>query len=173
MTLITDEYRKLNAKLHRDNDAYGRSGHARRDMVRELSHWGRKAILDYGCGKCTLSESLGPSYRVTNYDPCVEPWTAPPKAHPVVVCGDVLEHVEPDCLEDVLKDLQRLTEEVALLIISIVPSSKFLADGRNAHLIVKSPDWWREQIELAGFEIEQQKPAANTIQSTWFIARPL
>lgn len=151
--LITPEYRALNAQLHADNPSYGVSGHKWRDKVRQMSSWGRLPILDFGCGKATLAKSLGPAYHVTNYDPCIEGMDATPEPHPVVVCGDVLEHVEPSCLVSVLAELWRVTQGKALFVIHLTPAKKTLADGRNTHLIVKPMDWWRETINEAGFRI--------------------
>lgn len=171
MTIITEEYRELNRQLHEQKAGYGTSGAHWRAMVRPLSHWGRKRILDWGCGVATLSKSLGPAYSVTNYDPCIPGLDAEPEPHPVVVCGDVLEHVEPDLLDNVLAELRRLTQEVAFFVIALQPSSRFLPDGRNCHLILESPDWWRGKIEAAGFTVKQQKPAERTHGLTWFILR--
>ena len=33
-----------------------------------------------------------------------------------------------------------------LLVISLVPAKKTLPDGRNAHLILQTPDWWRDKL---------------------------
>ena len=35
----------------------------------------------------------------------------------------------------------------AFLIIATSPAKKFLPDGRNAHLIVETPGWWKDKIE--------------------------
>lgn len=43
----------------------------------------------------------------------------------------VLEHIEPECLEQVLDHLQRLTRKIALLNIVTRPANKVLADGHN------------------------------------------
>ena len=108
MTLITDAYREQNRALHASNEHYGTSGKAWAPEVRVLADWGRKAILDFGCGKATLARRLGPAYRVTSYDPCIEGLDATPEPHPVVVCGDVLEHVEP--FEPAIDEIVRVLE---------------------------------------------------------------
>ena len=59
-----------------------------------------------------------------------------------MTCTDVLEHIEPECLEHVLDDLQRLTRKVAFLNIATRPAKKILADGRNAHLIQQQLPFW-------------------------------
>lgn len=151
--LITPEYLALQKQLHAENESYGISGAKYADIVRQISKWGRLSILDYGAGKCTLAKALGPAYRVTCYDPCIEALSEPPIPHPTVACTDVLEHIEPDLVNNVLADLRRLTMGKALLVINTGPARKVLADGRNAHICQQSPEWWMERIKAAGFEI--------------------
>lgn len=93
------------------------------------------AVLDYGCGKGTLS-------RVTGYDPAIVGKDGLPEPHPVVVCLDVLEHVEPELMVSVLDHLQALAQEVVFIVIATGPAQKVLPDGRNAHLIQESAGWW-------------------------------
>lgn len=164
--IISESYRELNRELH-ENEGYGTSGANYRHLVRPMAAWGRKAILDYGCGKCTLALSLGPAYRVTNFDPCISGLDTPPEPHPVVVCTDVLEHIEPDYLSNLLVDLRRVTQEVLFVAIALQPSSRFLSDGRNAHLILETPQWWQAKIEGAGFALVQAKPKERT-QNLWW-----
>jgi hypothetical protein len=151
--MITEAYKKLNAELHKTDQAYGISGIRYVELVRELSNWGRRPILDYGCGKAMLSQQLGPAYRVTNYDPCIEGLDARPMPHDVVVCTDVMEHVEPEFVDDVLKDIRRLAKEFAFFSICIRPAQKILADGRNAHISLHPVAWWKERVTAAGFAV--------------------
>jgi len=65
----------------------------------------------------------------------------------MLISTDVLEHIEPFFLDDVLKDIHNLFQKNAFLIIATSPAKKFLPDGRNAHLIVETPGWWKEKIE--------------------------
>lgn len=62
-------------------------------------------------------------------------------------CGDVLEHIEPDCIDDVLDDIKRVTQKVAIFVVSTQESKKTLPDGRNAHLLIKPVSWWMERLE--------------------------
>ena len=151
--LITPEYLTLQKQLHATNEHYGTSGAKYADIVRQISKWGRYGILDYGCGRMTLAKALGPAYRVTNYDPCIEGLDFPPVPHEVVACTDVLEHIEPELVENVLGELRRLTKKVALLVINTGPAKKTLADGRNAHISMHPDYWWMDRIKAAGFEI--------------------
>ena len=169
MMLITDAYREQNRQLHAARDDYGTSGKAWAPQVRPLADWGRKAILDFGCGKATLAARLGPAYRVTNHDPCIDGLDAMPEPHPVVVCGDVLEHVEPECLDAVLAELGRVTQEVGLFVVHLTAAKKSLPDGRNAHLIQQPADWWAARIASAGFAIEKHGASEH---EAWFVVRP-
>lgn len=167
--LITPEYRELNRKLHTDNEQYGTSGHHWRNAVRELSEYGRRSILDYGCGKQTLKESLGPAYRVTGYDPCIEGLDTPPEPHDVVVCGDVMEHVEPDLVMNVLKDVRRLCKVRGLFVIGMQPAKKTLADGRNAHLSLHTQEEWVAKLTEAGFTVVEQSNPEEKGHNSWFV----
>lgn len=170
--LISPEMIEENKRLFQIHEPYATSGGKWRDLVRPWAAWGRKPILDYGAGRETLKLALGPAYKVTSYDPCVVGLDTPPVPHDIVYCGDVLEHVEPDLLDAVLADLRRLTKETLIAVIALTPSTQTLSDGRNAHLILKPPQWWVDQIAKAGFEIKQVKPAERTRNTTWVIATP-
>ena len=128
--------------LHTQQLEWGTSGRkfagGVKDLVRQFIP---TDILDYGCGKGTLARVL-PEYRITGYDPGVADFTKTPKPHDLVICVDVLEHVEPDCLEDVLDDLQRVTRKVIMLQVANFTAKHFLPDGRNAHLILQPNKWW-------------------------------
>lgn len=115
-----------------------------------------KDILDYGCGKGSLSQA-SPTYNVINYDPGISQYSEhPTEAHDLVVCTDVLEHVEPDCIDAVLDDLQRLTKRCLYVIVCTVEAKKTLPDGRNAHLTVRDYRWWMEKF-LERFEIRMME----------------
>jgi hypothetical protein len=64
----------------------------------------------------------------------------------MVVCTDVLEHVEPEYLDNVLADIAGLTKQYAYFNISLMEAMKTLPDGRNAHLIVQPWQWWAEKL---------------------------
>ena len=65
----------------------------------------------------------------------------------MLISTDVLEHIEPVFLDSVLKDIHETFQKNAFLIIATSPAKKFLPDGRNAHLIVETPGWWKDKIE--------------------------
>ena len=164
--IISDEYREQNRVLHETNPHYGVSGSKWRGVVREISDWGRLPILDFGCGKQTLSKSLGPAYRVTDYDPCIPGLDTPPDPHPVLICGDVLEHIEPELLDNLLAETRRLCTRRGLFVVHLTPAKKHLPDGRNAHLIQKPKAWWSLKLIEHGFQIIKD---GGEDQEAWFI----
>lgn len=145
MMLISEEYRQLNGKLHEAGN-YGISGHKWAEDVRQLANiCAARVILDYGAGQQTLAKSL-PDKTVISYDPAIPEISEHPDPADLVVCGDVLEHVEPEYLDDVLNDLRDLTLRAVFLVVATRPAKKILADGRNAHLIQQHYSWWLPKI---------------------------
>jgi len=146
--LITPEYREQLILKHRVHKTWGNSGNKMAGLIKRLvGDCAPKNILDYGCGKQSLAQAL-PEYRIKGYDPAMPGIDQPPEPHDLVVCCDVLEHIEPDCLDDVLDDLARVTKKTLFVYICVLPAIQFLPDGRNAHLIVESPEWWvRKMME--------------------------
>lgn len=151
--LITEEYRELNARLHRTNEHYGTSGQKYAAAVAELMKEHGPDVLDYGCGKRTLQQAL--NLPIRNYDPALPEYSAKPEPADIVACTDVLEHIEPACLDEMLRDLRRCTKKVAFVTIATGPAKKFLADGRNAHLIQQGSRWWLPKLWNAGFDLLQ------------------
>ena len=100
---------------------------------------------------------------VTNYDPCIEGLDTPPEPHDVVACTDVLEHIEIDCLPAVLADLRRLSRRAAFLTIATGPAKKYLADGRNAHLIQQGSKWWIPKLWEAGFALKYMQDIGHEL----------
>jgi len=146
--LMSEEYRRLNAELHERVPSYGTTGRQYVDVIRRLARkHSARHILDYGCGKQDLAAALGREFEVRDFDPALPGLDASPAPADFVACIDVLEHVEPDFLENVLADLARVTLRVALLSIATRPSGKVLADGSNPHRIVERPPWWLARLE--------------------------
>lgn len=151
--LITPAYRAEQAVLHADPRGYGGKGKKWADVVETIAReYGASSMLDYGCGQGSLAIVLRDrGWTVREYDPAIPGKDERPSFADLVVCTDVLEHVERERLPAVLGHVRSLCRQVALLVVALDPSNKTLRDGRNAHLILESPDWWAEQVRLAGF----------------------
>lgn len=142
---ISAAYVALNARLHADNPAYGAHGALYAKVVLSLTReLGTYSVLDYGAGKGSLAAVL--PFPIAEFDPAIDGKTQPPAPADVVICTDVLEHVEPECLTAVLTDLQRCIRRVGYFVIHTGPSSKCLADGRNSHVLQHDREWWAETL---------------------------
>lgn len=143
--LISSEYRELNMRLHRENLAYGVGGgkHAK-TVMKLIESTKAKSILDYGCGKGYLANEL--PFPIWEYDPAIPGKDQTPRPADLVICTDVLEHIEPDKLFLVLGDLARCVKSIGYFTIDTEPASKKLPNGENTHLIQKKRNWWERKL---------------------------
>ena len=181
--LISPQYQEQQRAMHSDEEhPYGTTARKYGETVSELVNlMGVKHLLDYGCGKRrSLMETFRPDHecRVQCYDPGVPEYSDPPTPAEMVVCIDVLEHIEPMYIEDVLDHLEDLTESLLFATVHTKPAGKILPDGRNAHLIQKPAEWWlpkiMERFTLKGFNQRDEKvfevlrlPKGNSIRNGW------
>lgn len=153
---ISPEYLVAQKMLHASPKGYGGRGDKWTLAVRNLAFaHGCSSILDYGCGQGSLGVALRQiGFDITDYDPAIPGKDAIEKykTFDLVVCTDVLEHIEPDRLAVVIDHLFRLTNKVLFLVIATRPSNKFFPDGRNVHLIIEPASWWRERLNHPAFE---------------------
>lgn len=150
--LITPAYRDLNAQKHAASTKFGTSGHLWAENITDLGNAiDALTLLDYGCGKRTLERAIqahanAPFLAVRGYDPAIPDLAGWPDPADLVACTDVLEHIEPECLDAVLDDIRRCALKAVFLVIATRPANKHLADGRNAHLIVEEAAWWMPKL---------------------------
>lgn len=162
---ISPEYHALQKQMFEKSPSYARSGHAHAARVymagsqvhRKL---GKCDVLDYGCGRETLREAVEASFapiqglRILGYDPNRPGLDSEPAKADVVFCSDVMEHVEAECIDAVLKHICSLTGELAIFVISTRPAVKDLPDGRNAHISLHQKDWWLSFLQKYFVTIE-------------------
>ena len=146
---ISAKYLRLQQELHRNPD-YGVASVAFAPIVATICQLNAiRSISDYGSGKQRLRPALVDNGVILEayhpYDPAF-PEAGEPTTAPLVCCIDVLEHVEPACLDAVLQELASLVSQLAFVTIHTGPAIKRLADGRNAHLIQAPPSWWLPKI---------------------------
>jgi hypothetical protein len=124
-TLSTSHLRQQR-EAHRRADNYGRHRHLylhdtmRRlaGTLREMAPGAVPTWLDYGCGKgefIAQITALGLFTSITGHDPAVGCFSTRPSAQfDLVTCLDVLDIVEPQCLDAVLADVAQFTSRLAL-----------------------------------------------------------
>ena len=112
----------------------------------EISH-----LLDYGCGKQmnlakVLSGKAPTLKHYQAYEPAIPELAEAPVPAQMVACIDVLEHIEPELIDNVIRELGRITTNLGFFSIHMGPAGKTLADGRNAHLIQMPSSWWLKKL---------------------------
>lgn len=156
--LISKGYVEEQKILHARPNGYGGKGDKWAGGVANLiTDLRATSVLDYGCGQGALIKALRPivsgAVRLDEYDPAIPGKDGPPEFADLVVCTDVLEHIEPDKLPSVLAHLQLLARTAVFVVIATRPSNKTLSDGRNAHLIIEPDGWWIDTMLAAGFHV--------------------
>lgn len=151
--MITDDYRKQQAELHKTSN-WGANSRSKNPKVFNIPELIKEndieTLFDFGCGQgglhtylkhqCSLKDAKG-------YDPCVEKYEVLPKGtFDMLVSLDVLEHIEPEFIDDTLKLINNKFTKIAFLDIHTTAAARILPDGRNAHLIQEQPEWWKEKI---------------------------
>jgi hypothetical protein len=150
----------MQSKLHEDEN-YGIASVAYAPLVDVIIKENKiKYLLDYGAGKCRLKDALKEEVKYTPYEPSNPLWSQTPEPTEFVACIDVLEHIEPELIDNVLNDLQRVVMKFGLFTIHTGPAAKTLPDGRNAHLIQEPLSWWADKIKIR-FKILKQINMTN------------
>ena len=158
MITYSEDYKKELVNKHKSS-AWG-AGHAvsRMDYIRHhLEKVNAHTVLDYGCGQGTFKKWMNqnlPTYDVSEYDPGIEGKDNPPNPADYIVCWDVMEHVEPKYVDNVIAHLQALMLKGGYIYICLVPAHGFLSDGRNAHLTIQDAGWWLDKFNKAFSYVE-------------------
>ena len=147
---ISEEYLNLQKDLHLRSD-YGTASLGIAPEVKKIFEENKlTSISDYGAGKCNLQKKLIQlglkDFDYFPYDPVFPEYGSPKKAD-LVCCIDVLEHIEESFIENVINELRNITDKLAYFTIALKPAGKILKDGRNAHILLKSEDWWLNLIK--------------------------
>ncbi len=150
--LITKKYAAINRREHERAPTYGTSGKNWAPWVLAFcQREGITTVLDYGCGKGTLGRAIaGNGLDWREYDPAIPGKDEPPAPAELVVCTDVMEHVEPDCTRAVLDHIVSLATRAVFLDVCCRLGSRRLDDGLPAHRNVHTLDWWKRKTAAYG-----------------------
>jgi hypothetical protein len=146
---------------------WGKSGKSHAETIMQFAkEIGAETALDYGSGQGTLKDAI--SLPVQEYDPGIPGKDVLPKPADLIVCTDVLEHIEPDKVDNVLRHLRSLSRKGLFAVIALTPAKQILSDGRNAHLSLYSAPWWTDRVSRAGFVVTKK----NFRKGFWIWAVP-
>ena len=162
MEYITKEYTELLKQLHNTKKAFG-AGKPNIFLLdgRHIEILKKaKRVLDYGCGKGSfvryVQENL-PDVEIVGYDPAVEEYSKLPEGHfDFIWCTDVLEHIEPELIDNIINHLKELSTDYLYVSANCTKAKKHLADGRNAHLIIQPKEWWNEKLISIGTILKEE-----------------
>lgn len=166
--LVSQPYRDTLRAMHASRP-WGNKGHRHiPDFIGLFAELGCKNLLDYGSGTERLRLALAtshPDISVVCYDPGVTGREVLPQPADFVVSTDVLEHVEPGAVDAVLDHLCSLTVKGAYLRIALTKAKRSLPDGRNAHLTIRSGQWWLEKLRSRPWKLVRQGAGRKTLKA--------
>jgi len=154
---ISDEYRQQVLDEHAKQPRWGLTGpkYAGRDIEHLLERREYiQTVLDFGAGKGLLGQYIkasGWKGKWVDYDPGIPGIDVLPECQfDLVVTTDVLEHIEPDRVLEVIETLGKLTFKALYSNIACVPTNKFFTEGpfmgQDLHLSIHAPSWWRSRV---------------------------
>ena len=158
------QYLKQLTALH-SKSKFG-SGSEIPKIVNNLLGNGVDSLLDFGSGKGLFSATVKlayPNLQLYTYDPVTSPIELP-DAVDMIYSSDVLEHVESDLLDETLSDLFARASKYQYHLIACHPAKKYLQDGRNAHLIIETPAWWKEKLSTFGWTVEFENTTERFVE---------
>jgi 2-polyprenyl-3-methyl-5-hydroxy-6-metoxy-1,4-benzoquinol methylase len=154
--MISDNYKKILTDIH-DTSPFGKRSKVPKYLAEFIEQVKPTSILDFGCGKGRLVHRLREDYpdmSITGYDPGNREFdeSLDGRLVDLLISTDVLEHVEPEHINQTLEYLSHRSRYIYHLI-ALSPAKLILPDGRNAHLIQESPEWWRNKFLNLNYKI--------------------
>lgn len=155
------KYEKMWAlPAYRDDDATAHAQAARAALPMRPG----ESVIDFGAGAGYASAALlDAGFRVLAVDIAANALAPPIAARvplllaslwdlPVALaadwgfCSDVMEHVPPDRVDDVLATIRRTTRRATYFSISLRPDGCGVLIGEALHLTVQPLDWWTARL---------------------------
>ena len=145
--VVSQDYKEQLQKLH-SSTVWGETAQNMVGRIKPvIDKYDLKELVDYGSGHGGFRKSLNDtSYSIHEYDPGIPGKDVLAPEKDFLLSIDVLEHIEPDKIDSVLEDMQRIMQKAGFFSIATGPARKILPDGRNAHLIIEDADWWTEKV---------------------------
>ncbi|MDA1090049.1 MAG: class I SAM-dependent methyltransferase [Proteobacteria bacterium] len=129
---------------------------------------GARSILDYGAGKglqysnaITVNLADGTSVAgvpafwgvdaVETYEPALGSG-APQGSYDGVVSTDVMEHCFAADVPWIIEEMFSLARRFVFVNVACYPAMARLPNGENAHITIRSPEWWRGVFDAIGHQ---------------------
>ena len=153
------------------------------DYVPEIMHlmtdFNFMSLLDYGAGRAAdlvwdqevtkkiLKNKSGRTPKLFSYEPFHTNFkyrdpSVLKKRYDIVVCMDVLEHLLPEDVDDVLRTIMSCAHKMLFLVIHTTPATKLIKDEKgndvfeqSLHTTVEDSKWWQDKIKKIEKEISR------------------
>jgi 2-polyprenyl-3-methyl-5-hydroxy-6-metoxy-1,4-benzoquinol methylase len=151
--LISKEYKEKIVTRHTKKSWGGPiSKHVPSLVYKNMILTKANSILDYGAGSGLFKEKMDIEYpnakfNIHEYEPGIIGKDEDPPICDATVCLDVLEHIEPDKIDNVLQHIYDKTNKWAYIIICCIPSYNTFPDGQNLHILQRESNWWLEKFK--------------------------
>lgn len=119
------------------------------DIIKIISEYNVKSILDYGCGKSELLDCIKRETKIDiyKYDPAILEYSKLPNGNvDFVICTDVLQHIPLYDLDRVLTEIKGFSMN-CFFHIRCTPYHTLLPNGEFANCTVYPPKWWRKVLK--------------------------
>lgn len=150
---ISNDYQEVLQRKHGASTNWGSTAgkYAGAEVLQQVFYNQQiQEMLDYGAGKQALKpfvERYIPHVAYHAYDPGVPEIADKPKGkYGIVTCIDVLEHVEKEFTEEVVREIGRYAKYTVLLDIACYPTGQVFEEGphkgKDLHINLCPPDTW-------------------------------
>ena len=146
-----------------------------------------KTCVDYGCAKGFLVNALRivgcdawgediSEYAVENCHPNVSDYVSLPndKVYDLLICKDVLEHVEVEDIPSVLQKFKKKSKQF-FFVIPLGDDDRFRIREYEVditHVTKKDEEWWIKMFESQGLELVKFSYSLGSIKEKWIEPYP-
>ena len=146
-----------------------------------------KTCVDYGCAKGFLVNALRivgcdawgediSEYAVENCHPNVRDYVSLPndKTYDLLICKDVLEHVEVEDIPSVLQKFKKKSKQF-FFVIPLGDDDRFRIREYEVditHVTKKDEEWWIKMFESQGLELIKFSYSLGSIKEKWIEPYP-
>ena len=141
-----------------------------------------KTCVDYGCAKGFLVNALRiigcdaygediSEYAVQNCHPNVKDYVSLPNdnVYDLLICKDVLEHIEEEDLPGVLQNFARKSNQF-FFVIPLEDEDRFRIREYEVditHVTKKDEEWWIKMFESQGFRLTKFSYSFGSMKEKW------
>ena len=146
-----------------------------------------KTCVDYGCAKGFLVHALRilgcdaygediSEYAIENCHPAVKDYVSSPndKVYDLLICKDVLEHINEVTIPDVLEKFLRKSNQF-FFTIPLGDNDRFRIREYEVdvtHVTKKDEEWWINMFERNGFKLKEFRYTLGSIKEKWIPDNP-